>query len=89
MIHLQKRFRKKQNTPGQVLNYIKNSFDQLMSETDNDSFKAGMIAEIKKIQMELKNIKKDIEGKPAKKTTVKKKTIKKKPAKKTIKKKDN
>ena len=58
-----------------------------MSEANNGSFKAEMIAEIKKIQMELNDIKNDIEknieGKPAKKTTVKKKMIKKKPAKKT------
>ena len=63
-----------------------------MSEANNGSFKAEMIAEIKKIQMELNDIKNDIEknieGKPAKKTTVKKKDkektmIKKKPAKKT------
>jgi regulator of replication initiation timing len=58
-----------------------------MSETNNDSFKVEMIAEIKRIQMELKDIKKSIEKKPAKKTATKKKAIKGKPAKKTIKRK--
>ena len=47
-----------------------------MLETDNSSFKTEMIAEIKKIQTELNDIKNDI-----------KKEIEKKPAKKAVKKK--
>jgi hypothetical protein len=61
-----------------------------MSETNNDSFKVEIIAEIKRIQIELnelKDIKKKIEKKPAKKTAAKKKAVKRKPAKKTIKRK--
>ena len=61
-----------------------------MSETNNDSFKAEMIAEIKKIQTELnklKDIKKSIGRKPARKSAVKKKAVKRKPARKTIKRK--
>ena len=63
-----------------------------MSETNNDSFKAEMIAEIKRIQTELnelKEIKKNIvKRKPARKSTVKKKVVKRKPARKsTVKKK--
>ena len=58
-----------------------------MSETNNDSFKAEMIAEIKKIQSELnelKIIKKNIVKKSSKrKTVVKKKVVKRKPARKT------
>jgi hypothetical protein len=79
-----------------VLNYIENSLGQLMSETNNESFKAEMIAEIKRIQSELnelkiikKNIvkksakKKVVKRKPARKTTAKKKVVKRKPARKT------
>ena len=58
-----------------------------MSETTNDSFKAEMIAEIKKIQTELnklKNIKKSIGRKPARKSVVKKKVVKRKPARKSV-----
>ncbi len=61
-----------------------------MSEANNDSFKAEMIAEIKRIQTELnklKNIKKNIERKPARKSAVKKKAVKRKPARKTAKRK--
>ena len=58
-----------------------------MSETNNDSFKAEMIAEIKKIQSELnelKIIKKNIVKKSSKrKTAAKKKVVKRKPARKT------
>jgi hypothetical protein len=46
-----------------------------MSETNNDSFKAEMIAEIKRIQSELnelKTIKKNMVKKPARKTAAKK-----------------
>ncbi len=69
-------------------------------ETNSQSFKENMIAEIKRIQdelNELKNLKaniskKSIVRKPAKKTTkrktaAKKKTVKRKPAKKTTKRK--
>ena len=59
-----------------------------MSETNNDSFKAEMIAEIKRIQSELnelKIIKKDIVRKPARKTAAKKKVAKRKPARKVSK----
>jgi hypothetical protein len=45
-----------------------------MSETNNDSFKAEMIAEIKRIQTELnelKEIKKNIVKKPARKSAAK------------------
>ena len=62
-----------------------------MSDANKDSFRAEMIAEIKKIQSELnelKTIKKNIvkkstKRKPARKTTAKKKVVKRKPAKKT------
>jgi hypothetical protein len=57
-----------------------------MSETNNDSFKAEMIAEIKRIQTELnelKDIKKNIGKKPARKSAAKKKMVKRKPARKT------
>ncbi len=57
-----------------------------MSETNNDSFKTEMIAEIKRIQTELnelKNIKKNI----GRKTVAKKKAVKRKPARKTAKRK--
>jgi adenylate kinase len=50
-----------------------------MSETNNDSFRAEIIAEVKKMQNELnelKNIKKNIGKKPA----AKKKVVKRKPA---------
>ena len=56
-----------------------------MSETTNDSFKAEMIAEIKRIQTELnelKDIKKNI-GKSARKSAAKKKVVKRKPARKS------
>jgi len=49
-----------------------------MSEANNDSFKAEMIAEIKRIQTELnelKEIKKNIVKKPARKSTAKKKVV--------------
>ncbi len=60
-----------------------------MSETNNGLFKAEIIAEIKKIQSELnelKSIKKEIvkkstTRKPAKKSVVKKKEAKRKPSK--------
>ena len=67
-----------------------------MSEnTSSQSFKESMMAEIKRIQNELnelKNLKTNISKKsttkkPAKKTTKKKTAAKKKPAKKTTKKK--
>ena len=61
-----------------------------MSETTNDSFKAEMIAEIKKIQTELnklKDIKKNIGRKPARKSAAKKKVVKRKPSRKAIKRK--
>ena len=61
-----------------------------MSETNNDSFKTEMIAEIKRIQTELnelKEIKKNIVKKPARKSAVKKKAVKRKPARKTVKRK--
>lgn len=62
-----------------------------MSETNNDSFKAEIIAEIKIIQSELnelKSIKKNIVKKPSKKkTAVKKKVVKKKQDRKTVKRK--
>jgi len=57
-----------------------------MSEANNDSFKAEMIAEIKRIQTELnelKEIKKNIVKKPARKSTAKKKVVKRKPARKS------
>ena len=57
-----------------------------MSDTNNDSFRTEMIAEIKRIQSELnelKDIKKRIARKPARKTTVKKKVVKRKPVRKT------
>jgi hypothetical protein len=57
-----------------------------MSETNNDSFKAEMIAEIKRIQTELnelKDIKKNIGKKPARKSAAKKKVVKRKPARKS------
>ncbi len=53
-----------------------------MSETNNDSFNAKMIAEIKKMQAELNELKNSKE--PTKKTA--KKRVAKKPAKKTTKK---
>ena len=60
-----------------------------MSDANNDSFKVEMIAEIKRIQLELnelKTIKKNItkksaKRKPARKTVAKKKVAKRKPAK--------
>ena len=63
-----------------------------MSDTNNDSFKAEMIAEIKRIQLELNELKiikenitkKAAKRKPAKKTVAKKKVAKRKPAKKTV-----
>ncbi|MCV0431605.1 hypothetical protein, partial [Nitrosopumilus sp.] len=63
-----------------------------MSETSNDSFRIEMVAEIKKIQSELnelKAMKRNIaktpsKRKPAKKTVAKKKAVKRKPAKKTV-----
>ena len=57
-----------------------------MSEANNDSFKAEMIAEIKRIQTELnelKEIKKNIVKKPSRKSTVKKKVVKRKQARKS------
>ena len=58
-----------------------------MSETNNDSFKAEIIAEVKRMQRELtklKEIKKNIVKKSARKTVVKKKVVKRKPARKTV-----
>ena len=58
-------------------------------DADSQSFKERMVAEIKKIQdelNELKNLKVSISKKPARKTT-KRKTVKRKPARKTAKKK--
>ena len=58
-----------------------------MSETNNDSFKAEMIAEIKRIQTELnelKEIKKNIVKKTSRKTVAKKKVVKRKPSRKTV-----
>jgi hypothetical protein len=40
-----------------VLNYIENSLVQIMSDTNNYSFKAEMIADIKIIQLELNELK--------------------------------
>ena len=57
-----------------------------MSETNNDSFKAEMIAEIKRIQTELnelKEIKKNIVKKPVRKSAAKKKGVRRKPARKS------
>ena len=57
-----------------------------MSETNNDSFKAKMIVEIKRIQTELnelKEIKKNIVKKPARKSAAKKKVVKRKPDRKS------
>jgi len=57
-----------------------------MSDTNNDSFRTEMIAEIKRIQSELnelKDIKKSMTRKPARKTTAKKKVAKRKPDRKT------
>ena len=61
-----------------------------MSETNNDSFKAEIIAEIKRIQSELnelKDIKKNIGKKPARKSAAKKKVVKRKPTRKSDKRK--
>ena len=58
-------------------------------DADSQSFKERMVAEIKKIQdelNELKNLKVSISKKPARKTT-KRKTVKRKPARKTAKRK--
>ena len=60
-----------------------------MSEANDESFQSNMLAEIKRIQVELtelKDMKKSIARKPARKT-VKKKVVKRKPARKTVKKK--
>ena len=57
-----------------------------MSEVNNQSFRADMLAEIKKIQEELndlKDIKKNISKKPARKSAAKKKVTKRKPARKS------
>jgi len=57
-----------------------------MSEANNESFRANMLAEIKRIQEELNNlkdIKKKISKKPARKSVAKKKVAKRKPARKT------
>ena len=57
-----------------------------MSDTINDSFKAEIIAEIKRMQSELnelKIIKKNIVRKPARKSAAKKKVAKRKPARKS------
>ncbi len=60
-----------------------------MSKTNNDSFKTEMIAEIKRIQLELKIIKKNIVKKSSKKklgreTAAKKKSVKRKPTRKVL-----
>ena len=63
----------------------------MSDEISHDSFKIEMIAEIKRIQMELnelKNIKRNIiqkskKSKPARKSAAKKKTVKRKPARKS------
>jgi len=63
----------------------------MSDEINNDSFKTEMIAEIKRIQIELnelKNIKRNIikkskKRKPARKSAAKKKTVKRKPARKS------
>jgi len=57
-----------------------------MSEVNNDSFKAEIIAEVKRMQSELnelKEIKKNIVKKPARKSAAKKKVVKRKPARKS------
>ena len=57
-----------------------------MSETNNDAFKEEIIAEIKRIQSELnelKNIKINIGRKSARKNAAKKKVVKRKPARKS------
>jgi len=58
-----------------------------MSETNNDSFKADILAEIKFIQTELNKLKlikkNDLKKSPKKKTAAKKKVVKRKPARKT------
>jgi len=57
-----------------------------MSEANNESFRANMLAEIKRIQEELNNlkdIKKKISKKPARKSAAKKKVTKRKPARKS------
>ena len=67
----------------------------MSADADSQSFKERMVAEIKKIQdelNELKNLKISISKKPARKTTkrktaAKKKTVKRKPARKTTKRK--
>ena len=67
----------------------------MSADADSQSFKERMVAEIKKIQdelNELKNLKVSISKKPARKTTkrktaAKKKTVKRKPARKTTKRK--
>ncbi len=59
----------------------------MSDEINNDSFKTEIIAEIKRIQIELnelKNIKRNIiqkskKGKPSRKSAVKKKAVKRKP----------
>ena len=56
----------------------------MSDEINHDSFKIEMIAEIKRIQMELKNIKRNIiqkleKSKPARKSAAKKKTVRRKP----------
>ena len=61
-----------------------------MSEVNNDSFKAEIIAEVKRMQSELnelKDIRKNIGEKPDRKSAAKKKVVKRKPARKTVKRK--
>ena len=61
----------------------------MSSETNNDAFRANVLAEIKSIiaeLQELKNFKTKVVRKPARRTT-KKKTAKRKPARKTTKRK--
>ena len=61
-----------------------------MSEVNNDAFKAEIIAEVKRMQSELnelKDVKKNIGKKPARKTAAKKKVVKRKPARKAVKRK--
>ena len=61
-----------------------------MSEVNNDAFKAEIIAKVKRMQSELnelKDVKKNIGKKPARKTAAKKKVVKRKPARKAVKRK--
>ena len=67
-----------------ILNYIENYLAQLISDTPNDSFRTEMIADIKRIQLELnelKTIKKNI----VKKSSKRKITAKRKPSRKVSK----